>query len=158
MLNRERKSINAVKAGLILIGGISMLLWIQSKNINFKLNPEEVFAYIEPLAINYNFNPDAIFALALAESQLNPNFEKGDRRGIMLISEAAWKKTSSDPWNQAFDWKLNIDVTLQYLDYLRALHHEKLAFSRLLGLYLEGDKTKDPILRRILDGYYDVDK
>lgn len=158
MLRRKRKTITAAKAAFGFLGGISLLLWIQSKNITFKANPEDVSSYIESRASDYQLNPEGIFALALGQSKLNPQAERKNRRGIMLISKDAWQKISPEPWENAFHWRLNINVTLQYLNYLQALEPQPIKFSKLISLYLETNASKDPILQRILEGHYDIDK
>lgn len=173
-MERQRKTISAAKAFLGLLAGISMLLWIQSKNVSFKLPTHEVFEYIEEASLDYKMNPDYVFALALGQSQINPKAEANGRRGVMLISQTAWAKVSPLPYDEAFEWQTNIDVTLKYLDYMRAMlkQHGDIDYSHLTAAYLHGiealeevnmevkklGKSKNPIIQRLLDGQYDLDK
>jgi soluble lytic murein transglycosylase-like protein len=64
-------------------------------------------------------DPGFVYAIIWAESSLRPDAESQVARGMMQLTEAAWSTVSSRPYWQAWDWRVNIGVGIDYLAYCR---------------------------------------
>jgi hypothetical protein len=71
------------------------------------------------LGAEFSLDPELIFLIAFAESSLNAHADVGYARGLMQISDAAWRETTTQSYQNAFLWRRNMRVATQYLAYLR---------------------------------------
>ena len=84
--------------------------------------------------------PKFVYAICHAESSLDANAETSVARGMMQLTEAAWKDVSELHYRQAFDWETNTEVGMLYLERLkRMLEKQKVfSYSRLAASYRYG--------------------
>ena len=90
----------------------------------------EIWAAIPPLAERYRMEPAFIYALVIAESNGDPRARNGDARGLMQLKPAAWRAVSSAPYEPGvWNWRTNLEVSVDYLAYSRSYLHKKTTFS-----------------------------
>jgi soluble lytic murein transglycosylase-like protein len=65
-------------------------------------------------------DPGFVYAIIWAESSLRPGAESSVARGMMQLTEAAWTTVSNRPYWQAWDWRVNVSVGIDYLAYCRS--------------------------------------
>lgn len=91
--------------------------------------PEAVWKYIERQASKQDLDPYFVYAIAMAESSLQADADSGQARGMMQLSEVAWKTVSKESYRKAWNWKKNIDVGILYLVHCRTFLQEKGRFN-----------------------------
>lgn len=90
----------------------------------------EIFAAIEIPAARYRIDPAFIYALVAAESDFDPLARNGDARGLLQLKPVAWRTVATKPYEPAvWDWRMNLEVGIDYLAYTRAYLHRKNVFS-----------------------------
>lgn len=94
-----------------------------------QLEPEKAYRYISKRASEAGIDPDFVYAIAWAESSLRPHARTGVARGLMQLGRAAWQDVSDRPYRQAWNWKRNVDVAVEYLAYCRRRLEQADAFS-----------------------------
>ncbi|WOO39765.1 transglycosylase SLT domain-containing protein [Rubellicoccus peritrichatus] len=81
--------------------------------------PPEIWSYIKKESDRKGLNPNFVYSIAFAESTLNPYADTGYARGLMQMSEVAWITVDKSSYNNAFDWKDNVNAGTAYLDHLK---------------------------------------
>lgn len=71
--------------------------------------------YGEPLGID----PLLIYAIACAESSLDAHASSGQARGLMQMTKRAWTEVTDRDYDDAWDWRLNLEMAAAYLDLLK---------------------------------------
>lgn len=128
----------------------------------------EVWSFIQEVAPERGLDPEFVYALAWAESSLNAKARSSVARGIMQLTRPAWAEVSEVSYRQAWDWKTNIRVAVDYLAFCRdflerhdAFTYPLLAASYRYGPYHVQDKgfdirrlrrPKNELYRRIFEG------
>lgn len=133
-----------------------------------KVSSEEVWTYVQEQAPQRDLDPEFVYALAWAESSLNARARSSVARGIMQLTKAAWSEVSDESYRQAWDWRTNIRVGIDYMafcrDYLKK--HDSFSYPLLAAAYRYGPyyvegknfnlgqikQPKNEIYRRIFDG------
>lgn len=157
----------AVVLGLV-VGVLSILLAVQLQPMKRKVPEEQVWRHIETLSLQAGLDPEFVYALAWAESSLNPKARSSVARGMMQMTKAAWREVSEESYRYAWDWRTNVRVAIDYLDFCRDFLHAHDAFSyQLLAAayrygpyYVESkgfvlkriERPKNKIYQMILDG------
>lgn len=85
----------------------------------FKPDQAEIIAYIGQAAQHQGINPAFATAIVMAESNFDPAADTGYARGLMQMSHVAWKTVEDRSWNNAYDWRDNIDAGTAYLALLK---------------------------------------
>jgi soluble lytic murein transglycosylase-like protein len=102
--------------------------------------PERVWAFLEEHAPRAGIDPRFAYAIAWAESGLDARAESPVARGLMQLTEIAWKEVSGEPYRMAWNWQVNLRVGLDYLafcrDFLR--RHGQLSYPLLAAAYRYG--------------------
>jgi soluble lytic murein transglycosylase-like protein len=133
-----------------------------------KVSPEEVWAFVQEQAPQKNLDPEFIYALAWAESSLNARARSSVARGIMQLTKPAWTEVSDESYRQAWDWRTNLRVGIDYLAFCRDFlkRHDSFSYPLLAAAYRYGPyyvkdknfnlgqikKPKNEIYRRIFRG------
>lgn len=104
----------AVMTLLVIWGGLYYLKGGSFKSKQF-IPKELVWAKISNLAPKFDLDPTFVYSIAMAESTLNASASSGYARGIMQMSEVAWKTVTNDPYSEAWDWQENIRIAIKYL-------------------------------------------
>lgn len=90
----------------------------------------EIWAAIQPQAQRYRVEPAFVYALVAAESNFDPAARNDSARGLLQLKPAAWRTVSRGPYEPAvWDWRVNLEVGIDYLAYARSYLHKKNAFS-----------------------------
>jgi soluble lytic murein transglycosylase-like protein len=90
----------------------------------------EIWTAIQPLAQRYRLEPEFIFALVAAESNFDPQARNGEARGLLQLKPVAWRAVSQRPYEPAvWDWRVNLEVGVDYLAYTRSYLHKRTTFS-----------------------------
>jgi soluble lytic murein transglycosylase-like protein len=133
-----------------------------------KVSPAEVWALVQELAPQRDLDPEFVYAVAWAESSLNARARSSVARGIMQLTKPAWREVTDESYRQAWDWRTNLRVGIDYLafcrDYLKqhdSFSYPLLAASYRYGPYFVRDQNfnlrqvptpKNEIYRRIFEG------
>lgn len=133
-----------------------------------RLTPDEVWTYVGELAPQAGLDTEFVYALVWAESSLKPGARSSVARGLMQLTRSAWREVSDESYRQAWDWRTNIRVGIDYLafcrDFLR--RHDNFSYPLLAAAYRYGpyyvkrknfklERIKPPkneIYQRIFDG------
>lgn len=79
----------------------------------------EIWAYVQKESAAHNLDPHFVYAIIFAESSFDPHADVGYARGLMQVSKDAWNTVRKDSWNNAFQWKDNIQAGTAYLAWQR---------------------------------------
>lgn len=114
------KSLWVIGIVLGLLGTVFMLnvvpyIW---KKI-MQPEPPEIWAYIQKESERKGLNPNFVYSIAFAESTLDPYADTGYARGLMQLSKVAWVTVEKSSYENAYDWKDNINAGTAYLDHLK---------------------------------------
>ncbi|MBN2069204.1 MAG: lytic transglycosylase domain-containing protein [Opitutales bacterium] len=136
----------------------------------YRVEASVVWDYAQVKAEETGLDPLLIYSIVWAESSLNAHARTSVARGIMQMTEPAWKRVSKEPWRQAYDWRLNMDAGSAYLALLKkeikgALEKEpsnaqiagayRYGFTRLKGCQfdpLKLPKTNNKIYKKLFAG------
>lgn len=101
---------------------------------------EKVWGKISREAPGMGLEPKFVYAICHAESSLNANAETSVARGMMQLTEGAWKDVTELHYRQAFDWETNTEVGMLYLERLKGMLEKQKVFSypRLAASYRYG--------------------
>src|SRR2546430_460762 len=115
--------------GLVVLLGLSLLGGC-GRRIEAPPTRAEIWAAIQPRAQRYRLEPEFIYALVAAESNFDPRARHGDARGLLQIKPAAWREVSRQPYEPAvWDWRVNLEVGVDYLAFSRSYLHQKTTYS-----------------------------
>lgn len=138
MVQRNKQGQGWLFRGLAL-GAVLMLVWVFWWWLRGALEPSflsegVVWAELEPLAESAGLEPEFVYAIAWAESSLNAKARNGRARGLMQLTPLAWEEVSERPFRDAWRWRVNLEVGVDYLAFCRDFLVERDAFSyRLLA-------------------------
>lgn len=104
--------------GLLLIGLV--LAFRYANPPPRPVTPEDIWPELESLAQAHGLEPHFVLAIARAESGLNAHARNGKARGLMQVTPAAWRHVSQRPFDEAWNWRLNLEVGVAYLALLKA--------------------------------------
>ncbi len=143
---RNRRSLAGLLPGLLtavlLISGCS---GPRDRAERERPTTKQVWEFISEEATRNGLDPHFVFAIAHAESSLNPAAESynGFARGMMQMSEGAWKTVSDQNWDYAWNWQENVRMGVAYLVHLREQLERARAFTypNLAAAYRFGPGT-----------------
>jgi soluble lytic murein transglycosylase-like protein len=105
-----------------------------------QISSEEVWSFIQIQAPQQGIDPEFVYALAWAESSLNAKARNSVARGMMQLTKSAWIEVSDESYRNAWDWKVNVRVAIDYLsfcrDYLK--RHDSFTYPLLAACYRYG--------------------
>jgi len=102
----------------------------QAVNVAPRPTRAEIWAAIQPLAERYRMEPAFVYALVAAESNFDPRARNGEARGLLQLKLQAWRAVSKRPYEPTvWDWRVSLEVGLDYLAYSRNYLHRKTTFS-----------------------------
>lgn len=77
--------------------------------------PLEVWRAAQAEGRRHGLDARVIYAIAFAESSFDPRAESSVARGLMQLTEPAWREVSDLPYKQAWDWRRNLEAGSAYL-------------------------------------------
>jgi len=104
---------------VIAIGAISSC-GVIDRGKNF-ISSEKVWPKVKKEASKYGLDPAFVYAICHAESSLNANAETSVARGMMQLTEGAWKDVTDKSYRLAFNWETNVEVGTGYLGKLKEM-------------------------------------
>ena len=101
---------------------------------------EKVWPKVKKEAGKHGLDPAFVYAICHAESSLNGNAETSVARGMMQLTEGAWKDVTDKSYRLAFNWETNVEVGTGYLGKLKGMLHKAKVFTypRLAASYRYG--------------------
>lgn len=151
-----------------LAGVLAVWMSIYYNPLPLRISEEEVWMHISTLAPAKGLDPEFVYAVAWAESSLNAKARSAVARGMMQVTEAAWREVTDESYKHAWDWRTNIRVAIDYMDFCRDYLHRYDEFSYPLlaacyryGPYYVKDQDfkiskmpapENKIYKRIFDG------
>ncbi len=167
--HRDERLVLRLAVGLGgLVGILAVWMSIYYNPLPQKVSEEEVWAHIEALAPAKGLDPEFVYAIAWAESSLNAKARSSVARGMMQITEPAWRQVTEESYKHAWDWRTNIRIAIEYLDFCRDYLHryDEFSYPLLAACYRYGpyyvkdqnfkiSKVAEPdneIYKRIFDG------
>lgn len=152
----------------VLAGILAFTITQTMRDRSEKVSPELVWAYVQEIAPQSDLDPGFVYAIAWAESSLNARARSSVARGMMQLTKPAWRQVSDESYSQAWDWRTNIRVGIDYLVYCRDYlqRHDSFSYPLLAASYRYGPyhvkkknfkieklkKPKNEIYRRIFQG------
>jgi soluble lytic murein transglycosylase-like protein len=152
----------------IVVGGLAFTVTRSIGHHSEQVTPTDVWALIQELADQRNLDPEFVYALAWAESSLDAHARSSVARGMMQLTKSAWQQVTDESYQQAWDWRTNIRVAIDYLAYCRDYlkYHDSFTYPLLAASYRYGPyhvkkkkfniralkKPKNEIYRRIFAG------
>lgn len=112
-----------------LIGALAFFILTSPSDAPNQISPEEVWSYISEQSNQADLDPQFVYALAWAESSLNERAKSSVARGIMQMTRSAWREVSDESYSQAWEWKSNIRVGIDYLAFCRDFLKQHNSFS-----------------------------
>ncbi len=79
----------------------------------------DIWREVNRVAPQYRLEPGFVYSIIFAESSFNPQAKTQVARGLMQLTEVAWKQVSDLPYSEAWNWKANIQVGCAYLAWCR---------------------------------------
>ena len=101
---------------------------------------KKVWPKVKKEAGKHGLDPAFVYAVCHAESSLDANAETSVARGMMQLTEGAWKDVTDKNYRLAFDWETNVEVGVGYLGKLKGMLERANHFSypRLAASYRWG--------------------
>lgn len=101
---------------------------------------EKVWPKVKKEAGKHGLDPAFVYAICHAESSLNANAETSVARGMMQLTEGAWKDVTDKSYRVAFNWETNVEVGTGYLGKLKGMLSKAKVFTypRLAASYRYG--------------------
>ncbi len=123
---------------VIAIGAISSC-GVIDRGKNF-IPAKKVWPKVKKEAGKHGLDPAFVYAVCHAESSLNANAETSVARGMMQLTEGAWKDVTDKSYRLAFNWETNVEVGTGYLGKLKGMLHKAKVFTypRLAASYRYG--------------------
>lgn len=125
-------------------GGIICLLVITAFLLHRRppvyIAPEAVWRQAQVEGRKHELDPAFLLAIAMAESSFNAHADSGYARGLMQVSQGAWRDMTHRPYREAFDWKRNMAVATRYLAATRdrLAEADRFDYARLAAAYRHG--------------------
>ncbi len=101
---------------------------------------KKVWTKVKKESAKHGLDAHFVYAICHAESSLDANAETSVARGIMQLTEAAWKDVSKRHYRLAFNWEINVETGTSYLGKLKGMLERANHFSypRLAASYRWG--------------------
>ncbi len=101
---------------------------------------KKVWPKVKKEAGKYGLDPAFVYAVCHAESSLDANAESSVARGMMQLTEGAWKDVTDKSYRLAFNWETNVEVGVGYLGKLKGMLNkvQKFSYPRLAASYRYG--------------------
>ncbi len=102
---------------------------------------EDIRSVVQRESLKQNLHADFVFSICEAESSLRPDADSGKARGLMQLTEIAWKQVRTDSWRNAWDWEENIEAGTAYLAWCRNYllsKNRNLTYGHLAAAYRYG--------------------
>lgn len=112
---------------------------VMERGRNF-IPAKKVWPKVKKEAGKHGLDPAFVYAVCHAESSLDANAETSVARGMMQLTEGAWKDVTDKNYRLAFDWETNVEVGVGYLGKLKGMLHRVKMFNypRLAASYRYG--------------------
>lgn len=107
-----------------LLVGIQRLFYT-----NYRIPKELVWKKVQQESALYDLEPSFVYAIVFAESSFRPRARNTGGNGIMQVSEATWGDMCDYPYDQVWDWQVNIEVGTSYLGWCKDYLENKKRFS-----------------------------
>ncbi|SVB65733.1 uncharacterized protein METZ01_LOCUS218587, partial [marine metagenome] len=75
---------------------------------------KKVWPKVKKEAGKHGLDPAFVYAVCHAESSLDANAETSVARGMMQLTEGAWKDVTDKNYRLAFNWETNVEVGVGY--------------------------------------------
>ena len=101
----------------------------------------EIWETIQERAERYRIDPRFVYALVAAESNFDPRAHNGEARGLLQLKPAAWSAVSNKPYDpHVWEWRMNLEVGIDYLAYSRSFvhRHTEFTYPKLLAAFHYG--------------------
>lgn len=107
-----------------------------------RISAEKVWKHVQKESAKQGLDPHFVFAICNAESSLNANAETNVARGMMQLTEPAWRDATRKSYSKAFDWETNVETGILYLAKIKGMLIGQGVFSyaRLAAGYRYGFK------------------
>lgn len=122
----DRRYLKDEKAAVriaVILGAVSgvlcFLFWVFRGPSENRIPAQEVWAFVSEVAPEKGLDPGFVYSLAWAESSLNARAKTSVARGIMQLNKGAWSEVSDLPYRHAWDWKTNLRVSMDYMNWCR---------------------------------------
>lgn len=104
------------------------------------VSEEKVWKQVRHESSKHGLDPHFVYAIAWAESSLRPHAATHKARGIMQVSEIAWKTVTEENYAKAWHWKDNIRIGTLYLAYCKRFlnKHGQFSYPLLAASYRYG--------------------
>lgn len=109
---------------LCLLVGVQRLFYY-----NYRIPESMVWKKVEQESAIYGLEPSFVFAVVFAESSFRPRARNTGGNGMMQVSEATWGDMCNYPYDQVWDWQVNIEVGTAYLGWCKDYLENKKSFS-----------------------------
>lgn len=167
-LRDERRVVRIAAIAGVLAGVIGFLFIGGIGHRSDPVSPEAVWDFIKDQVKPTGLDPQFVYAIAWAESSLDARARSSVARGIMQLTKPAWREVTDESYRLAWDWKTNIRVGIQYLEFSRDFlkRHDGFSYPLLAAAYRYGPyyvrdkgfdiekmrKPKNKIYRMIFSG------
>jgi soluble lytic murein transglycosylase-like protein len=160
-----------IRLAVVLGVVVGLLAFLLTRNMGSRVeqvSPEAVWSFVREASAQKDLDPEFVYALVWAESSLNARARSSVARGMMQLTETAWREVSEESYRHAWDWKTNIRVGIDYLAFCRDFlkRHDAFSYPLLAASYRYGPyyvkkrgfdlkqvkPAKNEIYRRIFDG------
>ncbi|MGF1451286.1 MAG: transglycosylase SLT domain-containing protein [Opitutales bacterium] len=101
---------------LTLASGIA--LW-HLRPVHRPLAATAIWRELQEAAKRHALDPHFVWAICHAESSLDPLADSGKARGLMQLTEPAWRQVRRDSYLRAWVWPENLEAGCAYLSWVR---------------------------------------
>ena len=114
---------------------------VMERGRNF-IPAKKVWPKVKKEAGKHGLDPAFVYAVCHAESSLDANAETSVARGMMQLTEPAWRDATRKSYSKAFDWETNVETGILYLAKIKGMLIGQGVFSyaRLAAGYRYGFK------------------
>jgi soluble lytic murein transglycosylase-like protein len=136
-VRRKRWIRQALTFGFVL--GLVSSCGVIDRGKNY-IPSEKVWPKVRKEAGKHGLDPAFVYAICHAESSLDANAETSVARGMMQLTEGAWKDVTDKSYRLAFNWETNVEVGTGYLGKLKGMLGKANVFNypRLAASYRYG--------------------
>ncbi|MFP6902014.1 MAG: transglycosylase SLT domain-containing protein [Opitutales bacterium] len=101
---------------------------------------KKVWSKVKKESAKHGLDAHFVYAICHAESSLDANAETNVARGMMQLTEAAWKDVSKKNYRLAFNWEINVETGTSYLGKLKGMlkRANQFSYPRLAASYRWG--------------------
>jgi len=127
--------------GVVIAMVCALLVSCGSTDRNHRyISPNKVRTKVKKESAKHGLDAHFVYAICHAESSLDANAETKVARGMMQLTEAAWKDVTERHYRLAFDWEINVETGTGYLGKLKGMLERANNFSypRLAASYRWG--------------------